>query len=63
MVAEPDAVDRAVADQLRGHDPGPRLRMCVRGSDEHMVDPPAVSRLPDHLVDLGSGGRGCPPTR
>jgi hypothetical protein len=45
VVAEPDAVDRLVADQLGGHDPCPRARVRVCGSDEHVVDAPCSSRV------------------
>jgi hypothetical protein len=56
VVAEPDAVHRAVADRPRGHDPCPCLRVRVRRSDEHVVDPPAVAGLAHHPVDLACGG-------
>src|SRR5215212_6174540 len=57
VIAEPDPVDRAVADQPGGQDPRPGPRVGVPGADEHVVDPPPVAGLPDQPVDLGGGDR------
>ena len=57
MVAEPDPVDRAVADQPGGQDPGPGPRVGMGRADEHVVDPPPVAGPPDQPLDLGRGHR------
>jgi hypothetical protein len=62
MVAEPNPINRAVDYQLRGDYPGACLRMCVRGSDEHVVDPPAVTRLPDQS-SISAAAMGLSPVQ
>ena len=51
MIARPYGIDRLLKSEPRFEDICACMRMLVPTSDEHVIDPAAMRRLPDDLLN------------